>query len=108
MASKKFAANDSQSTREPSQFDDRMQSISASGAGSKILSSAQTMVLSSNSKIGGGSYRDYVLDHLVRLHNDIEQTTSKLELEQRRLYTINEQLKSAETEHATKQDRYKE
>eukprot|EP00913_Durusdinium_trenchii_P027220 g25539.t1 len=40
---------------------------------------------SSGAQVGGGSYNVYFEDHLSRLHADIELTTRKLELEQRRL-----------------------
>lgn len=59
------------------------------------------------SQMGGGSYTNYVEDHLARLHHDIEHTTRKLELEQRRLAKIDKDLASAETEFQTKRSKYK-
>jgi len=58
------------------------------------------------SGIGGGSFKSYKEDHIKRLHDDIEQTTRKLELEQRRLYTLDKALAAAEKEHTTKWQKY--
>jgi len=50
---------------------------------------------------------DYQADYVERLQQDIELTTRKLELEQRRLSKLSEDLKDAEVEFATKRQRYK-
>lgn len=60
-----------------------------------------------NSQMGGGSYTNYFEDHLARLHADIEHTTRKLELEQRRLSKIDKDLASAESEFQQKRSKYK-
>merc|ERR1712187_463516 len=52
-------------------------------------------------------YKSYLLDHMVRMHGDIESTTRKLELEQRRLYKIDKELELAESEYGQKRQRYK-
>jgi len=59
------------------------------------------------SQIGGGSYNNYFDDHLSRLHADIEQTTRKLELEQRRLSRLDKDLSAAEFEYQQKRSKYK-
>jgi len=61
-----------------------------------------------SAQMGGGSYTNYFEDHLARLHADIEHTTRKLELEQRRLAKIDKDLASAETEFQTKRSKYKQ
>lgn len=61
----------------------------------------------SSSQMGGGSYKSYLQEHLARMHSDIESTTRKLELEQRRLYNLDKMLGMAESEWATKRARYK-
>jgi len=48
--------------------------------------------------VGGGSYSSYLADHISRMHVDIRHTTSKLELEQRRLYRVEQELRAAEAE----------
>jgi len=60
-----------------------------------------------SSEMGGGSFVDYQADHVERLQQDIELTTRKLELEQRRLSKLTEDLKDCEVEFATKRQRYK-
>jgi len=47
------------------------------------------------------------MEHLARMHTDIESTTRKLELEQRRLYNLDKMLHSAETEWDVKRKKYK-
>jgi len=46
-------------------------------------------------------------DFLARMHSDIESTTRKLELEQRRLYSLDKALATAESEYALKRSKYK-
>merc|ERR1719157_50261 len=55
----------------------------------------------------GGCYRSYIVDHLHRMHHDIESTTRKLELERRRLHTLDEALASAKQEYSSKRQKYK-
>jgi hypothetical protein len=57
--------------------------------------------------MGGGSYKSYIMEHLARMHSDIEATTRKLELEQRRLYNLDKFLALADSEWNTKRARYK-
>lgn len=57
--------------------------------------------------MGGGSYKSYLMEHLARMHTDIEGTTRKLELEQRRLYNLDKMLHMAEGEWSIKRERYK-
>jgi len=95
--------NDSlqQSTREPSQ---------RSGDRTSVDGTSQSMsrrFLSGSSQMGGGSYKSYLMEHLARMHSDIESTTRKLELEQRRLYNLDKMLTMAESEWVTKRARYK-
>lgn len=66
--------------------------VSASGGGAQV---------------GGGSYNVYFEDHLSRLHADIELTTRKLELEQRRLARLDKDLLAAESEYTQKRQKYK-
>merc|ERR1719487_3216134 len=47
------------------------------------------------------------MEHLARRHTDIESTTRKLELEQRRLYNLDKMLEVADSEWKTKRERYK-
>lgn len=58
--------------------------------------------------MGGGSFSSYLMEHLSRMHYDIEQTTRKLELEQRRLCTLDKNLVSAEGEWNFKRAKYKQ
>lgn len=58
-------------------------------------------------QIGGGSYGSYLTDHLQRLRKDIESTTGGLEREQRRLYKIDKDLISAESEYGQKRQKYR-
>jgi len=58
-------------------------------------------------QVGGGSYNVYFEDHLSRLHADIELTTRKLELEQRRLARLDKDLIAAESEYTQKRQKYK-
>mmetsp|Transcript_61515 Transcript_61515/g.180487 ORF Transcript_61515/g.180487 Transcript_61515/m.180487 type:complete len:726 (-) Transcript_61515:60-2237(-) len=58
--------------------------------------------------IGGGSMKSYMLDHLDRLHGDIEGTTRKCELEQRRLFRLDKELETAEHEYQTKQKKFQQ
>ncbi|CAK9103772.1 unnamed protein product [Durusdinium trenchii] len=62
---------------------------------------------SSGAQVGGGSYNVYFEDHLSRLHADIELTTRKLELEQRRLAKLDKDLAAAESEYTQKRQKYK-
>lgn len=57
--------------------------------------------------MGGGSMKSYMREHLARMHSDIEATTRKLELEQRRLFNLDKMLTMAESEWVTKRARYK-
>mmetsp|Transcript_30867 Transcript_30867/g.65388 ORF Transcript_30867/g.65388 Transcript_30867/m.65388 type:complete len:627 (+) Transcript_30867:94-1974(+) len=56
---------------------------------------------------GGGSYGSYLADHTARLRKDIEVTTGALEREQRRLYKIDKDLTTAETEYSQKMTKYR-
>jgi len=60
-----------------------------------------------SAQIGGGSFRSYLEDHLQRLYEDIQSTTRKLELEQRRLHKVDKDLLTAEVEYGQKRQRYK-
>jgi chromosome segregation ATPase len=73
---------------------------------SSYIQSNTNTVLVGSSQIGGGTMKSYVKDHLSRMQDDVEQTTRKLELEQRRLYEIDASLACAEQEYAMKNDRY--
>lgn len=102
--SKKIATpNDSlmQSTREPSTRSGDRTSLDASSL------SITRRFLTGGSQMGGGSYKSYILDHLARMHSDIESTTRKLELEQRRLYNLDKTLANAESEYNQKREKYK-
>merc|ERR1719409_1964960 len=57
--------------------------------------------------MGGGSYKSYILDHFARMRQDIEATTRKLELEQRRHYKLDKELALAEAEFTQKRLRHK-
>merc|ERR1719162_2718168 len=48
------------------------------------------------------AYQLYLLDHLHRMHNEIESTTRKLELEKRRLNKLEEDVVRTRTEHDEK------
>lgn len=94
--------NDSlqQSTREPStRIGDSSLDASSHSMAQRFLCSASSM--------GGGSYKNYLMEHLARMHTDIESTTRKLELEQRRLYHLDKMLDVAESEWNTKRAKYK-
>lgn len=58
-------------------------------------------------QVGGGHFRSYIEDHLHRMHHEIEATTRKLELERRRLHTLDEALKRARVEEDDKRTKYK-
>eukprot|EP00747_Dinoflagellata_sp_TGD_P182936 gnl/TRDRNA2_/TRDRNA2_37510_c0_seq1.p1 gnl/TRDRNA2_/TRDRNA2_37510_c0~~gnl/TRDRNA2_/TRDRNA2_37510_c0_seq1.p1 ORF type:complete len:662 (-),score=140.89 gnl/TRDRNA2_/TRDRNA2_37510_c0_seq1:154-2139(-) len=109
MASKKFSPNDSlqqQSTREPSTRSGDRSSLEANSFSVSGAGTSQNGILSSLSKLGGGSYRSYLVDHLARMHSEIEATTRKLELEQRRLHTLDKALGIAESEYKSKRTKY--
>eukprot|EP00927_Polykrikos_kofoidii_P072219 TRINITY_DN68362_c0_g1_i1.p1 TRINITY_DN68362_c0_g1~~TRINITY_DN68362_c0_g1_i1.p1 ORF type:complete len:616 (-),score=138.52 TRINITY_DN68362_c0_g1_i1:325-2172(-) len=74
---------------------------------STSFGSSRRFLNSSGVPIGGGSYGRYKMDHLERMHADIESTTRKLELEQRRLYKLDQELEVARSEHEAKRERYK-
>eukprot|EP00439_Symbiodinium_sp_Y106_P019244 s2157_g2.t1 len=59
------------------------------------------------SQISGGSYNDYRQNHRERLERDIELTTGKLELEQRRLAKLDKDLDAATSEQSQKLYKYK-
>mmetsp|Transcript_126445 Transcript_126445/g.369446 ORF Transcript_126445/g.369446 Transcript_126445/m.369446 type:complete len:663 (-) Transcript_126445:71-2059(-) len=102
--SKKIASpNDSlqQSTREPSQRSGEVTSLDT------ISFSSSKRFLSAGAQIGGGDYKLYMMDHLTRMHVDIEATTRKLELEQRRLARLDKDLAVVEEEYEKKRQRYK-
>merc|ERR1719498_339273 len=48
------------------------------------------------------AYQLYLHDHLHRMHNEIESTTRKLELEKRRLNKLEEDVVRTRTEHDEK------
>lgn len=104
MPNKLASPNDSlqQSTREPSTRSGDRTSLTD---GSSQIS--RRFLSGSSSQMGGGSYKSYLMEHLARMHSDIESTTRKLELEQRRLYNLDKMLGMAESEWATKRARYK-
>lgn len=103
MSKKITSPNDSllQSTREPSTRSGDRTSLDASSF------SVTRRLLTGGSQMGGGSYKSYILDHLARMHSDIESTTRKLELEQRRLYNLDKTLANAESEYNQKREKYK-
>eukprot|EP00933_Yihiella_yeosuensis_P026981 TRINITY_DN20932_c0_g1_i1.p1 TRINITY_DN20932_c0_g1~~TRINITY_DN20932_c0_g1_i1.p1 ORF type:complete len:596 (-),score=125.56 TRINITY_DN20932_c0_g1_i1:131-1918(-) len=74
----------------------------AYGTGRKALTAG-----GGGSTVGGGSWVSYTEDYLSRLHGDIEMTTRRLELEQRRLFKLDIDLKSAESEFTQKRQKYK-
>eukprot|EP00929_Paragymnodinium_shiwhaense_P061644 TRINITY_DN3080_c0_g2_i1.p1 TRINITY_DN3080_c0_g2~~TRINITY_DN3080_c0_g2_i1.p1 ORF type:complete len:639 (+),score=244.15 TRINITY_DN3080_c0_g2_i1:135-2051(+) len=69
--------------------------------------SLQSGRLMGGSSVGGGSYKSYILDHFARMRADIESTTRKLELEQRRQYKLDKELVLAEAEYTQKRLRQK-
>lgn len=68
---------------------------------------ASRRFLQGGAQIGGGSYNEYELDHIARMHDDIEQTTRRLELAHRRLSKVEKELSAAESEYAEKRKKYK-
>lgn len=100
MAKNKVAPNDSlmqasASTREPStRFEGSLMDSSLASSRPQQKKAANT------GGVSGGSFTSYMMDHVARMHGDIESTTRKLEFEQRRLYRLDKDLASAETEHA--------
>jgi len=105
VMSKKLASpNDSlqQSTREPSTRSGDRSSLDTSS-----FNASNKKFLTGGAQIGGGSFKSYIVDHLARMHSDIESTTRKLELEQRRLHTLDKNLAIAESEWAAKREKYK-
>ncbi|CAE8622773.1 unnamed protein product, partial [Polarella glacialis] len=64
-------------------------------------------LLTGGTQIGGGSYDSYMEEHKSRLEGDIEYTTRKLELEQRRRFRLDKDLTMAESEFTQKRARYK-
>jgi len=68
-------------------------------------SSFQTQNFVGGATMGGGSMQSYMMDHLARMHSDIESTTRRLELEQRRLFRLDKELESAESEFERKRKR---
>lgn len=101
MAKIKSVANDSlmqasSSTREPStRFDGSLMD-------SSLASGRSPQKKAASSAVTGGSFNSYMMDHVARMHSDIEITTRKLEFEQRRLYRLDKDLQSAESEHLAK------
>jgi len=95
--------NDSlqQSTREPST---RLSDRTSLDATSQSIT---RRFLTGSSQMGGGSYKSYLMEHLGRMHSDIEATTRKLELEQRRLFNLDKLVTTAESEWGTKREKYK-
>jgi hypothetical protein len=89
------------STREPSTYGGDRGSLDASS----LARSRQFPI--SNPQMGGGSYKSYLMDQLSRMHVDIENTTRKLELEQRRLYNLDKLINNTEKELEKKRDRSK-
>lgn len=104
MAKKISSPNDSlqqQSTTHPSTRSGDRSSLDATSFASS------RRPLAGSSQIGGGSYKTYMLDHLERMHSDIEATTRKSELEQRRLYKLDKDLQTEEANFVQKRQKYK-
>eukprot|EP00416_Gambierdiscus_australes_P041188 CAMPEP_0171115226 /NCGR_PEP_ID=MMETSP0766_2-20121228/87268_1 /TAXON_ID=439317 /ORGANISM="Gambierdiscus australes, Strain CAWD 149" /LENGTH=74 /DNA_ID=CAMNT_0011577567 /DNA_START=72 /DNA_END=293 /DNA_ORIENTATION=- len=60
-----------------------------------------TMNLSDDRPLAGPrtAQQVYLQDHLQRMHNEIESTTRKLELEKRRLNKLEEEIERVRAEH---------
>merc|ERR1719421_2372937 len=97
----------STSTAAPSGGSQMMSGMEPSGMSSQTNSRPYGSQSSNARGFSGGCFRSYIEDHLHRMHHDIEATTRKLELERRRLHTLDEALTSAKTEYNTKRQKYK-
>jgi len=99
MSKKNFSPNDSlqQSTTMPSTRSGDRSSLETSTYPSRLLSGG--------AQIGGGSMDALKLDHLDRMHRDIEATTRKWEVEQRKLFKLDQDLQAAEAEYKQKRNK---
>lgn len=108
--SKHRSPNDSlqQSTREPSVMDGRnsLQTSTMTYNNSSLMGGGQKTFNYSGTQIGGGSAQCYLLDFACRLHKEIESTTRKLELEQRRLHGLDKALATANSEFEGKRKKF--
>jgi len=76
---------------------------------SKHSTQSPSLVLSDDRPTGGPktAQQSYLQDHLQRMHNEIESTTRKLELEKRRLNKLDEDVARMRAEHREKVHRPK-